>query len=264
MVLISLLLTCTTQASYAQTRPAKQGSGQPRKQQDSFLDYTLKRINPSDKDYGACIDEGRRFVLSQTVENAYFWSNALTLGLLFSFFVVILFQRALLKRRALTYADALSQYQNALRRAEAHGDEATRRNHTFMEALRLATDPNARRPSRDWVATTAADQQNPIQTTTVEKARKGKDKDKDKDKDKGSQMSSVAPPAPGDPIAPTSPPSGVPSASPPGLDLIAQNNALQQQLVLTQDQVKQLRRQLNESGRLLESEKQKNRTVKGE
>ncbi len=262
MVLISLLLTCTTQASYAQTSPAKQGSGQPHKQQDSFLDYTLKRINPSDKDYGACIDEGRRFVLSQTVENAYFWSNALTLGLLVSFFMVILFQRVLLKHRALIYADALSQYQSALRRSEAHGDEATRRNHTFMEALRLATDPNARRSSPDWVATAAADQQNPIQTTTVEKARKGKDKDKDKDKD--SQVTSVASPAPGDPIAPTSPPSGVPNASPPGLDLIAQNNALQQQLVLTQDQVKQLRRQLNESGRLLEAEKQKNRTVKGE
>src|SRR5205807_5932614 len=142
IVVACLLLTLAPQVLYSQTRQANSGepaSGQPKKQQrDGFVDYTLKRINPTDKNYGECIDDGRRLLLNDTIESKYFWSNVLTLGLLLALFLVILFQWGLLNRRALIYAGALRQYQSALARAEAHGEEATRRNHTFMEALRLA------------------------------------------------------------------------------------------------------------------------------
>ena len=52
------------------------------KQKDGFVDFTLKRINPCDTDYGQHLDEGRRMVLKETIESAYFWSNIVSLGLL--------------------------------------------------------------------------------------------------------------------------------------------------------------------------------------
>ena len=52
------------------------------KQKDGFVDSTLKRINPCDTDYGQHLDEGRRMVLKETIESAYFWSNIVSLGLL--------------------------------------------------------------------------------------------------------------------------------------------------------------------------------------
>ena len=266
IVVACLLLTLAPQVLYSQTRQANSGepaSGQPKKQQrDGFVDYTLKRINPTDKNYGECIDDGRRLLLNDTIESKYFWSNVLTLGLLLAFFLVILFQWGLLNRRALIYAGALRQYQSALARAEAHGEEATRRNHTFMEALRLAIDQAARKPHQESVAPiSAASGSSPSPAAVPTKQRK------DKDSSPASVPSGPGKPEPNGsmslPVDGLSRPN-ILSPVAPGLDLIAQNNALQQQLGLTQDQVKQLRRQLNEGERQLQAEKQKNRTLKGE
>jgi hypothetical protein len=265
IILVCLSLALAQQLLYSQTRQAKPSEpapGQPKKQRDGFVDYTLKRINPTDKNYGECIDDGRRLLLNDTIENSYFWSNVLTLGLLLAFFLVILFQWGLLNRRALIYAGALRQYQSALARAEAHGEEATRRNHTFMEALRLAIDPAARKPHQESVAPiSAASGSSPSPAAVATKQRK------DKDSSAASIPSGPGKPEPNgsmslpvDGLSRTN----IPSPVAPGLDLIAQNNALQQQLGLTQDQVKQLRRQLNEGERQLQAEKQKNRTLKGE
>ena len=47
----------------------------PSKSQNSFLDFTLKRINPAGQDYGKCLEEGRALLLDESVRNGYFWSN---------------------------------------------------------------------------------------------------------------------------------------------------------------------------------------------
>src|ERR1700730_8574301 len=62
------------------------------KSADSFVDFALNRINPSDKNYGQCIDEGRRIVLEESIESGYFWSNMVALGLLGCLFVIIVYQ----------------------------------------------------------------------------------------------------------------------------------------------------------------------------
>lgn len=233
-------------------------SRQPRKQQKSFLDYTFQKINPSDTNYGQCIDDGRRWLLSETVQKGYFWSNLIALSLLLAFSFVILFQRGLLNRRALIAAQALCQYQSVLARAEAHANEATRRNHEFAEALRLATDPGARKPTHEPTASDAdrrarekrsPSKPGPVPSTVTTAVTKPEHN--------GAVAVIEARPEGADSRIQVAP-------APPGLDLVAQNNALQQQLVLTQDQVKQLRRQLNESERQLQAEKQKNRSLKNE
>jgi hypothetical protein len=268
LVFVCLWWTFAQPLLYSQISQAKRAetnSSPAKKPREGFVDYTLKRINPTDKNYGECIDDGRRLLLTETIETGYFWSNALTLGLLLIFFLVIVFQWGLLKRRALIYSDALGQYQSALARADAHADDAARRNREFMEALRLATDPAARKSSPEPIPpAVAAANGSPSLTDAPENRSKGK----------AISATSTAPSAPGNQERRGSVSVAGdrqnranvdhPPAVAPGLDLIAQNNALQQQLGLTQDQVKQLRRQLNESERQLQAEKQKNRTVKGE
>ena len=249
-------------SSPSQVKPARAiapTASQGQKPRESFVDSTLKRINPTEKDYGACIEESRRVLLTETIENAYFWSNILTLFLLLLLFLIVLYQRGLLKHRGVIYADTLIQYQSALARAQAHSNEAVRRNREFMEALRLATAPEPRKLAAEPIAPPSA-----IRGTS-----------ESSQKSKASLASSVTQPTPQTQLqrdsfpVPDEQPSNTSGVQPatavvPGLDLVAQNNALQQQLGLTQDQVKQLRRQLSESERQLQAEKLKNRTLKGE
>ena len=150
MVTICLLLATTGASSFAvvQARPSydpasKRPAG---KRADSFVDFALKRINPSDKNYGQCIDEGRKFLLEETIENGYFWSNMVALGLLGCLFVIIVYQHNRQARREWIMAEALQQYEHALARANAHVDDATKRNHELMEALTGAGESALRSP----------------------------------------------------------------------------------------------------------------------
>src|SRR5437016_2728325 len=219
VLFVCLLLTFAQQRLYSQAsqiKPAAPNSRQSKKPKEGFVDYTLKRFNPTDKNYGECIDDGRRLLLNETIENGYFWSNGLTLGLLLAFFLIILFQWGLLKRRALIYADALHQYQSALARAEAHGDEATRRNHTFMEALRLALDPAARKPFQELVVPiAAASGRSPSLSAVPAKQRKDKNSSGD-----SAPSAPVKPETNGSVSVPVDgrSPTNVPAPAAPGLD----------------------------------------------
>jgi hypothetical protein len=67
----------------AQTRTVQpQTAGQTARQRQGFFDYALGKINPSNTDYGAAMADGRSESVSHTIDDLYFWSNAVTLGLL--------------------------------------------------------------------------------------------------------------------------------------------------------------------------------------
>ena len=57
-------------------------SGQALRQRQGFFDYALGKINPSNTDYGATLADGRGNLVGHTVDDLYFWSNIVTLGLL--------------------------------------------------------------------------------------------------------------------------------------------------------------------------------------
>ena len=82
--------------------------------QDGFLDFTLKRINPSDANYGQCFGEGRTMLLEETVRNGYFWSNVLALGLLGCLFIIIVYQHRIQAKREWTIADMVRQLEQSL------------------------------------------------------------------------------------------------------------------------------------------------------
>ena len=259
MVIICLLLATTGASSFAvmQARPSYNPASQrpAEKPADSFVDFALKHINPSDKDYGQCVGEGRKLVLEETVENGYFWSNMVALGLLGCLFVIIVYQHKRQTRREWIVAEVLQQYEHAMARANAQVDEATKRNRELMEALTGARESALHSPiallergeqeggkggpKRGTVAQLT-------EATTARSGPVGVKTETAKAGGNGAKATSQIP------------------LFKPEVDLIVKVNSLEQQLGRSQEQEKHLRRQLNQSELRLQTEQQKNRALKGE
>jgi hypothetical protein len=83
LLAIPLLICAVVPALAAQTQTVQpEKSGQTLRQRQGFFDYALGKINPSNTDYGAAMAEGRSDLVGHIVDDLYFWSNAVTLGLL--------------------------------------------------------------------------------------------------------------------------------------------------------------------------------------
>lgn len=239
--------------------PSLAQPGKAAKQRDGFIDFTLKRINSADQDYGQCISDGRKLLLEETVENVYFWSNVVSLGLLGCFFLAIMYQRRLTGRREQLSAQSLCQVHNALARAEAQIEEATRRNGSLMEALQTASQVVNRAPQ-------ARTEGAPPPAVTETKALPGVPA--------VVQVPASNAGASAGPALVESPPPKEATATPPSapqlrlfspdVDQIATINALQQQLIRCQERVKNLTRQVNEAQRRFQEEQKKNSALKGQ
>jgi hypothetical protein len=55
---------------------------QTARKSQGFLDYTLGKINPANKDYGLSAGDLRAEAVHGSIDDLYFWSNLVTLGLL--------------------------------------------------------------------------------------------------------------------------------------------------------------------------------------
>ena len=101
-----------------------------------FIDFVLKQINPQKTDYGCQIEEERRLVVDETVKNVAFWTIVVALSLLgLSFFILVLQHRER-HRLELHAARFLAQYHNSLIDARRQAQTAIRR----YNALVIATD----------------------------------------------------------------------------------------------------------------------------
>ena len=146
--LAMLPLVCFAQERRPSYDPT--GQAQSSKPKDGFVDFALKSINPADKDYGQCLDEGRKMLLEETVRNGYFWSNLVALGLLACLFVIIVYQHRVQTCREWAAAETLAQYEHSLSRANAQVEEATNRNRGLMEALTALREFRAPFPIATW------------------------------------------------------------------------------------------------------------------
>jgi hypothetical protein len=226
----------------------------PAKPKQGFVDFTLKRISPSDKNYGECLDEGRKLILQESIENGFFWSNVVTLGLLGCLFIIVVYQHRQRVRRERTVAEVLQQYEHALLRANAQVDDATKRNHELSEALTFARENAFRLPT---VPTELRGSSTPRATSKSTTETKPADAT-------AATTTAVAHRAPGSEARGN----GSKAANQMGLfkpevDLILKVNSLEQQLGRSQEQAKQLRLQLTQADLRLQAEQQKNRTLKG-
>jgi hypothetical protein len=243
---------CFAQAHSSGHDPAAQA--QPPKQKDGFVDFALKSINPADKDYGQCLDEGRKMMFQETIRNGYFWSNLVALGLLACLFVIIVYQHRVQTCRGWTAAETLAQYEHSLSRANAQVEEATSRNRGLMEelttlresALRSQTPPGEvqDRPALRTVSSRTSS----IPASQVATPKNG---------------NAATTPSCSARAATATPPANQIGLFKPEVDLVMKVNSLEQQLGRSQDEAKLLRRQLNESDRRLQEEQQRNRSLKG-
>jgi hypothetical protein len=230
------------------------GQGQPSKQKDGFVDFALKRINPVGKDYGQCLDEGRKLLIEETMRNGYFWSNLVALGLLACLFVIIVYQHRVQTCREWTAAEMLVQYEHSLSRANVQVEEATSRNRGLMEALTALRESALRsqvppgevqdRPALQTVSSRASS----IPASQVAAPKNG---------------NAATAPSRSARAATATPPANQIGLFKPEVDLVMKVNSLEQQLGRSQDEAKLLRRQLNESDRRLQEEQQRNRSLKG-
>jgi hypothetical protein len=257
IAIVGLFLAMLPLVCFAQERrPSYDPTGQAHssKPKDGFVDFALKSINPADKDYGQCLDEGRKMLLEETVRNGYFWSNLVALGLLASLFVIIVYQHRVQTSREWSAAGTLAQYEHGLSRANAQVEEATNRNRGLMEAL------TALRNSALSSQPTPAEAQDRPAVETVSSPASGIPASqvaaiKSSDTKSASGRSARA--------AIAAPPANQIGLFKPDVDLIMKVNSLEQQLGRSQDEAKLLRRQLNESDRRLQEEQQRNRSLKG-
>ena len=252
-----LFLTMLPLVCFAQERrPAGDPIGQApaSKPKDGFVDFELKSLNASDKDYGRCLDEGRKILVDETVRNGYFWSNLIALGLLACLFIIIVHQHRVQTVREWTGAEVLMQYENSLSRANAHVEEATSKNRGLMESLTALRESGLRSQ-----VSPAEAQEHPAAETVSSRASSILASQvasiKGSDTKSASVRSTRAATA-------TSPANQI-GLFKPDVDLVMKVNSLEQQLGRSQDEAKLLRRQLNESDRRLQEEQQRNRSLKG-
>jgi hypothetical protein len=230
---------------------ADQRSSHPR---DGFLDYTLKRINPSDANYGQCLGEGRTVLLEETVRNVYFWSNIVALGLLGCLFIIIVYQHRIQAKREWTTAEMVRQLEQSLSRSRAQVEEASQKNHRLMEtlaALRESASRSASSPidSAGCAASSAAKSRAPSAQPAPSATLK----------------TNSAKPTNG--VAARTTVTAVPASQmrlfTPDADFIMKLNSLEQQLAHSQEDNKQLRRRIADGDRRLEAEQERNRQLKG-
>jgi hypothetical protein len=234
------------------------------KQKQGLVDFTMDRIAKEGRDYGQCLDEGRRLLIEETFDRAYFWSDFLAIVVSFCLFLLVVHQHRLLHRRELIAAEWLTQYHNALTRAETQVEEATRRNHDLMEALNASSRLSSAAESvptkgkkEPVLQIRTSGVTPPILAAVNYKSVSSKPTPAVKSADDTSVTATSAVASPGSGTKPA----GQMGPISTDVDLIAKINSLQQQLNTAQEREKQLRRQLNDSDLRLQKEQQRNRTL---
>jgi hypothetical protein len=254
---VALYVAMSAPFSVAQaTRSSYDPAGQRTvsKPRDSFVDFTLKRINPADTDYGQCLGEGRSILLDETVKNGYFWSNLIALGLLACLFIIIMYQHRIQATRERTISEILAQREQALARSIQQVEEAAKRNCSLAESL-ATLKQSAPRPLPLLTDTVDRVPYRPIRSHTA--SIRGSTATTSKSDDRKPPIEHPATTG-----VPTNP-SGQIALFKPEVELVTKVNALEQQLGHSHEMEKQLRRQLNETGRRLQAEQEKNRSLKG-
>jgi nitroreductase len=226
----------------------------PSKPRAGFVDFTLTKINSSEKDYGQMISAGRNLLLAETIENGYFWSNVVSLGLLGCLFILVVYQQKHLNRAEWRSAEIMAQYEHALKRANVQVADATKRNNEIIEVLVGLKEPTVctqpARTNNNEAAVARQSRARPADppASTAESPRNGTNN--------AAKAATAIPTAGADPGAQI-------GLFKPDVDLVTRVNSLEQLLARSKGLENELVRQLNEAGRKLQAEQDKNRSLKG-
>jgi hypothetical protein len=241
-ILYSSVMAAQDKSTYDPAHPA-----QSSRRAQGFVDFTLGHINARDIEYGKCLDEDRKTMLEETIENGYFWSNLVSVGLLGCLFLIIVYQHSSRARQDWSVASLLAEQEHSLARSQAQINEVTAKNHALMDTLAAQRETTIRAGALDPAASVAAATNAPQRPAIAST--------KHSMSDHSERAAAVA-------IA-TEPASQI------GLfhgdrDFMMTINSLRQQLAHAEEEKKLLRRRITNADRQLAAEQAKNRQLKGE
>jgi len=245
---VILLFCAIAPGLVAQTQtvqPEKTGPTQGQRQ--GFFDYALGKINRSNTDYGTAMADGRNDLVGHTVDDLYFWSNAVTLGLLICAAGIIYFEWRSAAKKEIVAATIIAELWNGrvsdrieiLRRTEQFNQLAEQHHAEVERALMAKQLPNQ----------AAEPEATDLKDTVHALARMANARNEDA---AGSS-------------------SDVPSGSMADLSLAGNSTmSVQQQVQLlknsleaTRNSERNLRERLNQTNTQLDEERRRNRTLKG-
>ena len=151
LLIISLLFCLAAPNMVGQTQSTSpQKAVQTQRQSQGFFDYALGKINPSNTDYGTAMANGRSDLVGHTIDDLYFWSNAVTLGLLVCSAGIIYFEWRSAAKKEIVAATIIAELWNGrvsdrieiLRRTEQFNQLAERHNAEIESALMAKQLPN--------------------------------------------------------------------------------------------------------------------------
>ena len=110
---VILLFCAIAPGLVAQTQTVQpEKTGPTQRQRQGFLDYAMGKINPSNTDYGTAMANGRSDLVGHTVDDLYFWSNAVTLGLLICAAGIIYFEWRSAAKKEIVAATIIAELWN--------------------------------------------------------------------------------------------------------------------------------------------------------
>lgn len=242
--LSACLFICSAASLYGQgdtsvaSRPAS-----PKRQ--GFFDYALGKINPSGTDYGASLSAQRGVLVEHTVDDLYFWSNALTLLLLSGAATVILFQWRSAEKKEVIVSAMIAQLWNGRASDRVELDKRTRQYNELVQRHNLEAE--------QLLSTTAA------QST----ARKDDGQGLSRSVRTLSESAQTSPEKRGPRNKESATGSAQSVAQEPGRGTDQDNLLLRRQVEAMQNTEQNLKQRLNQTMLLLDEERRKNATLKG-
>jgi len=220
---------------------------QTQRQSQGFFDYALDKINPSNTDFGATMTNGRDEFVGHTIDDLYFWSNVITLGLLVCAAGIIYFEWRSAAKKEIISATIIAELWNGrvsdrieiLRRTEQFNQLVEVHNTEVERALMAKQQPNqASEPDTSDFKRTVQVLEQKVKTGGEEVAENSSD-------------------VPGT--------SSVPPSLARNSSIYSQQQTLllQRRLEATQNSERNLRERLNQVNTQLDEERKRNRTLKG-
>jgi len=244
-----LLFCAIAPAPMAQTRTVQpQTAGQAVRQRQGFFDYALGKINPSNTEYGAAMADGRSEAVSHTIDDLYFWSNAVTLGLLVCAAGIIYFEWRSAAKKEIVAATIIAELWNG---RVSDKIEIVRRTQQFNQLVELQNQETERLLSAG--PKTSEHEQEAAESITKNVGQNGYSGSSAT----GSAAKSTSP-------APRATESAAVGNANDGTARLQQSNLmLQRRVEALENSEKNLKQRLNQTTILLDEERRRNATLKG-
>ena len=246
---VILLFCAIAPGLVAQTQtvqPEKTGPTQGQRQ--GFFDYALGKINRSNTDYGTAMANGRSDLVGHTIDDLYFWSNAVTLGLLVCSAGIIYFEWRSAAKKEIVAATIIAELWNG---RVSDRIEILRRTEQFNQLVELKNQETERLLSTG--PKTSEHEQDAAESITKSVGQNGHSGSSAA----GSAAKSTSPASRATESA------AVGNANDGTARLQQSNLMLQRRVEALENSEKNLKQRLNQTTILLDEERRRNATLKG-